>query len=334
MGLVSLALNALSNSAVADPLLAYQLGIRTDNVYSKARIQNIDVSLLKSKLAAGKIPVIAGFQGVDSENNLTTLGRGGSDTSAVAIAAALQADVCEIYTDVDGVYTTDPRVCKDARKIKEISYEEMMELASLGAKVLHNRSVELAAKHGVALEVKSSFNPNQEGTKVIPQEKLLEKVVVAGVAAADHQVKISLQKIEDQPGVASQVFGALSRESIDVDVIVLDYSNGGGKLTISFTVDQADSSKALSVLNKLQSNVYPEMEIREKSGMAKVSIVGVGMQNNPGVASKMFELLAEKNINIQLITTSEIKVSCLVDSKDLSNAVNCLHQGFQLDRLS
>lgn len=342
VGLVALAINTEAAkrglpASRARGLLAYQIGVRTDKVYSKARIQEIDTQLLRQELARKCIPVIAGFQGVDDENNLTTLGRGGGDTSAVAVAAALKADECEIYTDVDGVYTTDPRVCASARKITRISYEEMMELASLGAKVLQIRSVEIAAKYNLPLHVRSSFNA-VEGTRVISSELLtygneggMEQVVVAGVASDAGQTKFTLQDIPEGTGVAARIFGALSRGAIVVDVIVQDVPESG-RLTVSFTVGKADSPRARQILDGVKDTAFSNMKIAEVQNLAKVSIVGVGMQHHPGVASRMFELLAEAGINIVLITTSEIKVSCLVAEGQLKSAVECLHQGFGLDR--
>jgi aspartate kinase len=343
VGLVSLAINTeaekrgllKARSYHSRAMLGHQIGILTDSIFSKARIQEIDTTLLRREIAAGVIPVIAGFQGVDPENNITTLGRGGSDTSAVAIAAALQADDCEIYTDVDGVYTTDPRMCADARKIKRISYEEMMELASLGAKVLQIRSVEIAAKYKLPLHVRSSFNP-VEGTRVVPQEMLgaMEQVVVAGVAADTGQVKFTLQNLPESPGVAAALFGELSASAIVVDVIVQDIPSNG-LLTVSFTVGKGDHLKARQVLEglKARNEMFGQMKIVEEADLAKVSIVGVGMQHHPGVASKMFALLAAESINIKLITTSEIKVSCLIDGRRAKDAVQCLHRGFELHKV-
>lgn len=353
VGLVSLAINTLAGETKSHPFLAYQVGLRTDAVYSKARIMGVQTDLLRAKLKAGLIPVIAGFQGVDAEGNLTTLGRGGSDTSAVAIAAALKADDCEIYTDVDGVYTTDPRLCARARKISVISHEEMMELATLGAKVLHPRSVELAAKWNVPVHVRSSFE-NVEGTRVVkrPVKKSaksrgkktpgsagpamgLEDVVVVGVAAQAKQVRVNLQNVKDRPGVAAEIFGALSDAAIVVDVIVQDAS-AEGKLTISFTIEDSDRLKALKILESLKSTHrdYAGMSVHADGNLAKVSIVGAGMQNNPGVAARMFRLLAKARISIQLITTSEIKVSCLVAGDHMKNAVEVLHDGFELDKIN
>ncbi|MEK7692125.1 MAG: aspartate kinase, partial [Bdellovibrionota bacterium] len=330
VGLVSLAINTEAEKRGvayrARPLLGHQLGIVTDSVFSKARIQEIKTDLLRREIAQERIPVIAGFQGVDQDNNITTLGRGGSDTSAVAIAAALGADDCEIYTDVDGVYTTDPRLCARARKIPVIAYEEMMELASLGARVLQIRSVELAAKHQVPIHVRSSFNLKMEGTRVVPQEKLgaaLEQVVVAGVAADTAQVKLTLQNVPDRPGVAARIFGSLAKAAIVVDIIVQD-APSNGVLTVSFTVSQGDATKAKQVLEALRGEGFDGMNVLTEGDLAKVSIVGVGMQHHPGVAARMFELLAEAGINIKLITTSEIKVSCLIDGAKVKAAVECL----------
>jgi aspartate kinase len=341
VGLVTLAINTeaekrgllKAGGVSARGFLGYQIGILTDGIFSKARIQAIDTTLLRKEISKKVIPVIAGFQGVDPENNITTLGRGGSDTSAVAIAAALKADDCEIYTDVDGVYTTDPRLCKEARKIKSISYEEMMELASLGAKVLQIRSVELAAKYQLPLHVRSSFNAVQ-GTRVIAKESLggqMEQVVVAGVAADAAQVKFTLQNVPDSPSFAAKVFGALSAALIVVDVIVQDVP-ANGFLTLSFTVGKADSLKAIKVLGILKEADFPMMKIVEGETLAKVSVVGVGMQHHPGVASKMFGILADAGIHIKLITTSEIKISCLVVESEMKRAVECLHRGFELHK--
>ncbi len=342
VGLVTLAINAEAERRgtlkgrkhAARGFLGYQIGILTDSIFSKARIQAIDTSLLNQEIIQHVIPVIAGFQGVDPENNITTLGRGGSDTSAVAIAAALKADDCEIYTDVDGVYTTDPRLCNQAKKMKQICYEEMMELASLGAKVLQIRSVELAAKYRLPLHVRSSF-ASVEGTRVVSQEALgskMEHVVVAGVAADPAQVKFTLQNILDIPGVAAKIFGALSASAIVVDIIVQDIPSNG-LLTLSFTVGKSDFLSAKKVLEELKKTYFQTMRITEEEALAKVSIVGVGMQHHPGVASKMFGLLAESEVNIKLITTSEIKISCLIAESEMKRAVECLHRGFELHRI-
>ena len=284
------------------------------------------------------IPVIAGFQGVDPENNITTLGRGGSDTSAVAIAAALKADDCEIYTDVDGVYTTDPRLCPEARKISRISYEEMMELASLGAKVLQIRSVELAAKYAMPIHVRSSFDP-VEGTCVVSQEALMprertwSRSMVAGVAADVGQTKFTLQNIADGPGVAAQIFGALSsaadRRRRHRSGRAFERNADGELHRRQGRSSQGPAGARAAARERLSAS----MKIVEELSLAKVSIVGVGMQHHPGVASKMFALLAERGINIKLITTSEIKVSCLIEESLVKAAVECLHHGFGLDRV-
>ncbi len=338
VGLVALAINTeaerrglMDRSGMrAKGFLGHQIGVITDNVYSKARIREIKTDLVLREVGRNVIPVIAGFQGVDADGNITTLGRGGSDTSAVAIAAALGADDCEIYTDVDGVYTTDPRLCSKARKIDKISYEEMMELASLGAKVLQIRSVEIAAKYKLPLHVRSSFD-SVEGTRVVSQE-FLESVVVSGVAADSNQVKFTLQNLPEGPGVAARIFGALSDAAIVVDIIVQDVASSG-HLTLSFTVGKVDQLSAMQVLNDLRGGDWAEMKIIEEANLAKVSIVGVGMQNHPGVASKMFQLLGKNEINIKLITTSEIKVSCLIENALVKRAVEALHSGFGLDRV-
>ncbi len=339
VGLVSLAINAeakrrgltASQSGGARGLLGHQIGILTDSVFSKARIQQINTQVLFNEIKRKVIPVIAGFQGVDSDNNITTLGRGGSDTSAVAIAIAIKADDCEIYTDVDGVYTTDPRICPNAKKIAKISYEEMMELASVGAKVLQIRSVELAAKYQMPLQVRSSFSL-EEGTRVVSQEMLgnaMEQVVVTGVAAEGDQVKLTLRNLTDRPGVAAKVFGALSAANVVVDIIVQD-TPSDGKVTLSFTVKKSDQAEARKVLTALKQTHFSELVIAEQEKLAKVSIVGVGMQHHPGVASRFFEILANAEINISLVTTSEIKVSCLVNESDMKRAVVSVHDGFAL----
>lgn len=328
VALVALAINSLGGKA--RPLLGHQLGILTDSVYSKARIQGINGDLLREEMNRGVIPVVAGFQGVDVENNITTLGRGGSDTSAVAIAAAVKADRCDIFTDVDGVYTTDPRICSKARKIEKISYEEMMELASLGAKVLQIRSVELGAKYKVPVHVCSSFDL-VPGTMVVAEGEGMEHVVVSGIAADANDAKITIMNLPDRPGLAYEIFGPLADAAVVVDVIVQNTS-AEGTLSVSFTVPKLELQNALSVIEKQFRSKFPKMQIASETGLAKVSIVGVGMRNHPGVAAKMFKILADANINIKLITTSEIKVSVLVDEKSMKSAVEHLHHAFGLDQ--
>ncbi len=336
VALLSLAINTLAEKKGcafrAKPFLGYQLGIQTDRVASKARIQSIDAAPLHQAIQSNLIPVIAGFQGVDCDQAITTLGRGGSDTSAIAIAAAVGATECEIYTDVDGVYTTDPRLCPQARKMQRISYEEMMELASLGAKVLQIRSVELASKYQIPIHVRSSFEP-QEGTRVMTtlgSKEGMESVVVAGIAADRAQVRFSLQKLPHRLTTDAKVFHALAEAAVVVDIIVKELPKGG-VTSLSFTASDADAETANRVLQQLKYDAFPEMEIEQERSLAKVSIVGVGMQHHPGVASKMFQILAEQGIEIKLISTSEIKVSCMIPGEAIQKAVSSLHHAFGLD---
>jgi aspartate kinase len=325
VGLVSLAIQAAGGKAQS--FLGSQVKILTDSAFTRARIRSIDHPKIFEALKEGKIAVIAGFQGIDENDNITTLGRGGSDTSGVAIAAALKADVCEIYTDVDGVYTTDPNICPSARKIARISYEEMLELASLGAKVLQIRSVEFGMKYGVPIHVRSSFNHN-EGTWVVPEEKTMENVLVSGVTVARDEAKVSLRGVPDRPGVAAKIFKPLSEASIVVDVILQNVS-AEGRTDLTFTVPRGDLKRTVELL---KTNV-PELVangIHTDDSIAKVSVVGVGMRSHAGVALKMFELLGKENINMQLIHTSEIKISVVVESKYAELAVRVLHDGFGL----
>jgi len=330
--LMALAIQQLGGRARS--LLGHQVRVRTDSAFTKARIVAIDGTKIGEVNRAGKICVIAGFQGVDDQGNITTLGRGGSDTSAVAIAAAINADVCEIYTDVDGVYTTDPNVCPLARKIPKISYEEMLELASLGAKVLQIRSVEIAMKYGVPVHVRTSFS-DVEGTIVTSEEKMsgMEQVVVAGVAYDKNEAKITLRGVEDVPGVSAKIFGALAEGNISVDMIIQNVSAGGSHAAtdVTFTVTKADLARAKAII----ANIGPEVGMKDvlvDDSIVKVSIVGLGMRSHAGIAAKMFKLLADEGINIQAISTSEIKVSCIVAAKYTELAVRALHTGFGLDR--
>ena len=300
----------------------------TDSAFARARIKAIDVRALTEALDAGKIAVVAGFQGVDEAGNITTLGRGGSDTSAVAVAAALKADVCEIYTDVDGVYTADPNIVPNARKISRISYEEMLELASLGAKVLQIRSVEFGMKYAVPIHVRSSFNEN-EGTWVVPEEKAMEAVVVSGVTATRDEAKITMVGISDAVGMQARVFKPLAEAGIVVDVIVQAWGSDG-QTNLTFTVAKGDLKRARELLLRNCSDFCPAERIRAEENLSKVSIVGVGMRSHAGVAAKMFELLAKENIGIQLISTSEIKISAVIESKYAELAVRALHEGFGL----
>jgi aspartate kinase len=327
--LTSIAIQAQGGRARS--FLGHQLKVLTDSAFTKARIKAIDAGKLQEALAAGTIAVVAGFQGVDEEGNITTLGRGGSDTSAVAVAAAISASACEIYTDVDGVYTTDPNLCKTARKIDRISYEEMLELASLGAKVLQIRSVEVAMKYGVPVHVRSSFS-DTPGTWVVGEESSLERVTVTGIAHDKGEARVMLVAVDDEPGVVASIFGALAAENISVDMIIQNASSRSEKKTdVTFTVPKADLAKARLVMDRIAADVHAR-EVRYDEDVAKVSIVGLGMRSHAGVAAQMFKILADERINIQAISTSEIKVSCLVATKYTELAVRALHEGFGLGK--
>jgi len=327
VGLVALAIQA--QNAPSRSFLGHQVRILTDSAHSNARIKSIDDSKLRESLAKGEIAVVAGFQGQDEHGDITTLGRGGSDTTAVALAAALKADACEIYTDVDGVYTTDPNLCAKARKLDRISYEEMLELASLGAKVLQIRSVEFAMKYQVPLWVKSSFT-DDAGTLVCKEEPGMEDVVVSGIALQRDEARFVARSVPDRPGVAARIFTALAAKNIVVDVIVQTPSSGG-HTDLAFTVAKLDVERARELLTPLAKEVgIGAVEI--ENDMAKVSIVGVGMRNHAGVASKMFQVLADEGVNIRVISTSEIKITCLIDEKYSELAVRALHTAFGLDK--
>jgi aspartate kinase len=329
VGLVALAIRKLGGKAQS--FLGHQVKITTDSAFSRARIRSIDNERIHTCFREGKIAVIAGFQGIDEHGSITTLGRGGSDTTGVAIAAALKADACEIYTDVDGVYTTDPNICPSARKIDRISYEEMLELASLGAKVLQIRSVELGMKHGVPIHVRSSFNKN-EGTWVVPEEKTMEEVVVAGVSANRDEAKITLRGVPDQPGVAARIFKPLTDASIVVDMIIQNVS-ADGRTDLTFTVPKGDVKRAVEFLRTRCGDLCGDGEhISYDDNLAKVSIVGVGMRSHAGVAQRMFELLSKEGINIIMISTSEIRISVVIEAKYAELAVRVLHDGFGLDK--
>ncbi len=328
VGLVALAIRAAGGKARS--FLGHQCKIVTDSAFSRARIVSIESQPIKDALAAGEIAVIAGFQGVDERGNITTLGRGGSDTTGVAIAAALDADVCEIYTDVDGVYTTDPNVVPSARKIERISYEEMLELASLGAKVLQIRSVELGMKYGVKIHVRSSFS-DVEGTWVVPEETAMEKVVVSGVTASKDESKITCEDLPDTSGVAGRLFAPLADAGVSVDMIVQNQAYDG-TTDLTFTVPRGDRKRTIEILrDKVPDLVGTGGErVSYDDEICKVSVVGVGMRSHAGVAKTMFQLLATENINIQLISTSEIKISCVIARKYAELAVRTLHDGFGL----
>ena len=333
--LTALAIHQLGGKAVS--LLGHQVRVLTDSAYTKARIKTIDDTAIRTVLKQGAIAVIAGFQGVDDKGNITTLGRGGSDTSAVAIAASIDADVCEIFTDVDGVYTTDPNVAPAARKIAKISYEEMLELASLGAKVLQIRSVEIAMKYGVRVHVRSSFD-HSEGTIVTSEAGMndLEQLTVAGVAYDKNEAKLTMRGVVDQPGVVAKIFGALADANISVDMIIQNVGAtaegaAGGTTDVTFTVGKADLARAKAVISQKGAEVGMK-ELRVDDDVVKVSIVGMGMRSHAGIAAKMFQILATEGINIQAISTSEIKVSCLIAAKYTELAVRALHTGFGLDK--
>lgn len=325
IGLLSMYLKSLGYKAKS--YQGWQVPIITDSTFSKARIESIDGSKMQADLKAGNIVVVAGFQGVDKDGNLTTLGRGGSDTSAVALAAALKADVCEIYTDVDGVYTTDPNVCKDARKVEKVSYDEMLELASLGAKVLQIRSVEFAKKYDVDVHVRSSLNDNT-GTMVTREDKDMEGILVSGVAYDKNEAKIAVLGVPDKPGIAAKLLTPLSDAAISVDMIVQNVSHDG-MTDFTFTVTKADLKKALLITNEAAKEIQAK-EVQSDENISKISIVGLGMRSHAGVATRMFAVLAKNNINIGMISTSEIKISVVIDEKYTELAVRVLHEEFGL----
>jgi aspartate kinase len=326
IGLTAMAIQAQGGKARS--FTGPQVRILTDSAFSKARIKSIDSARLEQALARGEIAVVAGFQGEDEGGNITTLGRGGSDTTAVAVAAALQADACEIYTDVDGVYTTDPNVVPEARKLDKISYEEMLELAGAGAKVLQIRSVEFAMKYAVPLWVKSSFTQDP-GTLVCPEDSSMEHVVVSGIAYDRNEAKVAIRGVTDKPGVAAKIFKPLSDANIIVDLIIQNVGHGG-RADISFTVGKTDLPRALDIVKAVASELGAE-KVETDDQIAKVSIVGVGMRNHAGVAARAFEVLASAGINIEMISTSEIKVSIVIAAKFMELAVRELHTAFGLD---
>ncbi len=327
VGLLSLALQELGVNARS--WLGWQLPIRTDGAHAKARISSIETDTILERMSQGQVAVVAGFQGLGPDNRITTLGRGGSDTSAVALAAALQADICDIYTDVDGVYTTDPRIVTKARKLDKITYEEMLESASLGAKVLQVRSVEMAMKHGVRLQVRSSFS-DAPGTLICDEDEIVEKELVSGIAYSRDEAKITLVKVPDRPGVAASIFGPLTEANVNVDMIVQNASHGGGATDMTFTVTKGDFDRAVQVLTAAKDALgYAEM--MSDANVVKVSVIGVGMRSHAGVAQTMFTALSDKGINIQVISTSEIKVSVLIAEEYTELALRALHTAYGLD---
>ena len=321
--LLTIALNAKGYACVG--LTGAMAGIMTDDVHTKARIETIDTTRLKAELKAGRIVVVAGFQGINDKGDITTLGRGGSDLSAVALAGALEADLCEIFTDVDGVYTTDPRIEKKAKKLEKISYDEMLELASAGAKVLQNRSVELAKKLNVKLITRSSFNHN-EGT-LIAKEDNMEAVLVSGIALDKNQARVTLRGVVDKPGIAAEIFTALAHQNINVDMIIQNVGHDG-TTNLGFTVPQNELDLAKETMQKLSAAKHVEYD----DAIVKVSVIGVGMKSHSGVACLAFETLAKEGINIQMISTSEIKISMIVDQKYGELAVRVLHDAYKLDK--
>ncbi|MCK6436987.1 aspartate kinase [Rivihabitans pingtungensis] len=329
IGLLSMALKDIGVDAVS--YTGWQMPMITDSAYTKARIQSIDDKRMRADLDAGRVVVVAGFQGIDESGSLTTLGRGGSDTSAVAIAAALKADECQIYTDVDGVYTTDPRVVPEARKLSTITFEEMLEMASLGSKVLQIRSVEFAGKYKVKLRVLSSFEEEGEGTLItFEEDENMEKAVVSGIAFDRNEARINVKGVPDKPGIAYQILGPVADANIEVDMIIQNMGESG-TTDFSFTVPRGEYQKALTILRDVQTHVGAA-KVDGDDKIAKVSIIGVGMRSHTGIASTMFRTLAEEGINIQMISTSEIKVSVLIDEKYLELGVRVLHKAFGLDQ--
>ncbi|SER14472.1 aspartate kinase [Faunimonas pinastri] len=338
-GLLAITLQSLGVEARS--WLGWQIPIRTDGAHSVARITGIDSPLLLERMAKGQVAVIAGFQGIGPDNRISTLGRGGSDTSAVAIAAAVGADRCDIYTDVDGVYTTDPRIVSNARRLDKVAFEEMLEMASLGAKVLQVRSVELAMVHGVRTFVRSSFadpdapqvNERGEpvGTLICDEDEIVEKQLVTGIAYSKDEAKITLRRVQDKPGIAAGIFGPLAAANVNVDMIVQNISEDGRTTDITFTVPTADYERSLALIDGLSSAISIE-QVSGSKDVAKVSVIGIGMRSHAGVAAQAFEALASRGINIQLITTSEIKISILIDAAYTELAVRTLHSIYELDK--
>ncbi|MBN9046455.1 MAG: aspartate kinase [Rhizobiales bacterium] len=338
-GLLAIALQSIGIDARS--WQGWQIPIQTDNAHGAARIQEIDGEEIVRRMGTGQVAVVAGFQGLGPDNRIATLGRGGSDTSAVAVAAAVKADRCDIYTDVDGVYTTDPRVEPKARRLPKISFEEMLEMASLGAKVLQVRSVELAMVHKVRTFVRSSFTDpdapgmgdpiNPPGTLICDEEEIVEQQVVTGIAFAKDEAQISLRRVADRPGVSAAIFGPLAEEHINVDMIVQNVSEDGSKTDMTFTVPTGDIDKAVRVLDKVKGDIGFD-NIQSETGLAKISVIGIGMRSHAGVAATAFRALADKGINIRAITTSEIKISILIDGPYAELAVRTLHSVYGLDK--
>ncbi len=324
-----LAMMLKSMNYPAQSLLGFQAEVITDCSFGNARIVNIGASRIKALVQKRNIVVIAGFQGCDAEGNITTLGRGGSDTSAVAIAAALKADACEIYTDVAGIYTADPNICNKAKKLNKISYDEMLEMSSLGAKVLQIRSVEFAKKYNVPVHVRSSFS-EEEGTMVVNEDADMERLVVSGVTCNKKEARITLKRVPDQPGIAEKIFTPIAEAGILVDMIIQN-TRAGGQTDLTFTVPKTDFQKAMDIEKKIAETIGAE-DVLGDENIAKVSVTGVGMRSHSGVASKMFSALAKENINIMMISTSEIRISCVIEEKYAELAARALHSAFGLDK--
>ncbi len=329
ISLLTMALQQLGCDAIS--YTGSQVRIITDSEHGKARIKSIDDHRIRASLNAGKVVVVAGFQGVDEEGHITTLGRGGSDTTAVALAAALKADECQIYTDVDGVYTTDPRIEPNARKMKSVSYEEMLEMASLGSKVLQIRSVEFASKYKVPLRVLSSLIDNPVGTLITSEENIMEQAVISGIAHNKDEAKLSLIGVPDEPGIAYKILKPISEANIEVDMIVQSVSAREGLTNFAFTVHRNDFDKAQKILQGICMDLKAKA-VQSDDKVVKVSLVGIGMRSHAGIAAQMFEVLHQENVNIQMISTSEIKISVVIDAKYLELAVRSLHAAFELDK--
>lgn len=329
-GLLAITIKSMGYDAVS--FQGHQIRILTDNVYSKAKIRTIDDRNIKKALSGGKVVIVAGFQGVDQEGNVTTLGRGGSDLTAVALAAVLNADSCELYKeDVDGIYTTDPSICSNAHKIKSISYEEMLEMASLGSKVLQARAVEFAKKYNVKIHVKPTFNPDEDGTWVVKEEEAMdsmENIAISGVAYDRNQAKITVTRVPDRPGIAARLFTPLAEKGIIVDMIVQNVSKEG-HTDMTFTVPKEDYKNSLKIIEELAEELDAE-EVVSDDRITKISLVGVGMRTHSGVASQMFKTLSNEGVNIMMISTSEIKISCVIEDKYTELAVRALHDAFNL----
>jgi len=330
IALLAMALQDMGHPAIS--MTAVQVGIRTDANFTNARIQYIEDKRMRAELSRGRIIIVAGFQGIDTENNITTLGRGGSDTSAVALAAALKAKYCEIYTDVDGVYTADPNKVPGARLLREISYEEMLELASLGSKVLHSRSVEIAMNYNVVLHVRSSLN-NSEGTLVVKEKKEMEQIRISGVTSKTDEARVTVYDLDHKPGVAATVFGELARRQINVDMIVQPSSTESTQTNrISFTVKKSELKAVDGVIESLREKGVVKGKHAYDKNIAIVSIVGVGMKSHTGVAAELFAILAKNKINIEMISTSEIKISCVIAEDRVLDAIRAIHAGFGLEK--